>query len=90
MEVTENICCICHELTCFGDKILPCNHVYHHKCIDEWINIKPSCPLCSYQIRTGLKIEQITSQEFRNSFRMLLMLCYFVRFYEIISLESLD
>lgn len=25
---------------------LPCGHIYHRKCIDEWARWKPSCPIC--------------------------------------------
>ena len=25
---------------------LPCGHIYHRKCIDEWARWKPKCPVC--------------------------------------------
>ncbi len=27
-------------------KTLECKHVFHEKCIDKWISIKPNCPVC--------------------------------------------
>lgn len=27
-------------------RILSCNHHYHSECIDQWICLTPSCPLC--------------------------------------------
>ena len=27
-------------------KILPCAHIYHKNCINEWINVNRSCPTC--------------------------------------------
>ncbi|OII73023.1 zinc-finger domain-containing protein [Cryptosporidium ubiquitum] len=29
---------------------LPCKHVYHFKCIDEWVKIKSNCPLCNINL----------------------------------------
>lgn len=27
-------------------KILPCYHIFHKSCVDQWIDIKNICPLC--------------------------------------------
>ncbi|KAI5147959.1 hypothetical protein ENBRE01_0019 [Enteropsectra breve] len=42
---------------CFDDyrpgnsvKFLPCDHHFHMECIDEWFNIKDSCPLCKKNV----------------------------------------
>ncbi|XP_027940229.1 E3 ubiquitin-protein ligase At4g11680-like [Vigna unguiculata] len=41
-------CCIC--LTKYKDKEevrqLPCSHVFHLKCVDQWLKITSCCPLC--------------------------------------------
>ncbi|GAB2219643.1 hypothetical protein Droror1_Dr00007280 [Drosera rotundifolia] len=41
-------CCIC--LAKYQDKEelmqLPCSHVFHKKCVDQWLRITSSCPLC--------------------------------------------
>ncbi|OMJ70383.1 hypothetical protein SteCoe_31655 [Stentor coeruleus] len=44
-------CCICFERLTFGCFVreLPCKHLFHTPCIDEWINLKKNvsmCPLC--------------------------------------------
>ena len=44
----ENICSICcvdylKEDLCVK---LPCTHCFHSKCIDRWIFVEKSCPLC--------------------------------------------
>lgn len=47
----DNNCSICFEK--LSDDILgitSCNHIYHHKCIREWISNSKSCPLCRKSI----------------------------------------
>ena len=29
---------------------LGCNHIYHKKCIEDWLVLKPICPLCQYEV----------------------------------------
>ena len=44
----NNECIICLDDMKIGDhiKILKCGHIYHHKCINEWFNVKKECPIC--------------------------------------------
>ncbi|KAK7294988.1 hypothetical protein RJT34_17889 [Clitoria ternatea] len=49
-------CCIC--LSSYDDgaelRELPCNHHFHCTCIDKWLLINATCPLCKFNIlRTG-------------------------------------
>ena len=47
----NNECIICLEqmLVDHKVKILDCGHMYHYRCINDWINKKKeiNCPLCS-------------------------------------------
>ena len=47
----NNECIICLEQMLVDDKvkILDCGHMYHYKCIDDWIKKKKeqNCPICS-------------------------------------------
>ncbi|PKA66407.1 E3 ubiquitin-protein ligase [Apostasia shenzhenica] len=49
-EDTE--CCIC--LSAYEDgaelRQLPCSHHFHCGCIDKWLRINATCPLCKYNI----------------------------------------
>jgi len=41
-------CIICMEPLKKGEavRILECTHVYHSKCIDQWIQESNTCPMC--------------------------------------------
>ncbi|XP_019446603.1 PREDICTED: E3 ubiquitin-protein ligase At1g12760-like [Lupinus angustifolius] len=45
-------CCIC--LSAYDDGIelrqLPCGHHFHCTCVDKWLYINATCPLCKYNI----------------------------------------
>eukprot|EP00871_Galdieria_phlegrea_P005662 jgi/Galph1/6097/GphlegSOOS_G4733.1 len=48
----DNSCVICLSDYIEGDMIrhLPCKHHFHKKCIDEWLALDKSCPLCKKDI----------------------------------------
>ncbi|KAJ3121164.1 E3 ubiquitin-protein ligase rnf13 [Nowakowskiella sp. JEL0407] len=53
---TADVCSICLEEYVVGDDLLrlpePCSHVYHGKCVVEWISeTSPTCPMCRRNIR---------------------------------------
>ncbi|URE06637.1 E3 ubiquitin-protein ligase [Musa troglodytarum] len=45
-------CCIC--LSPYDDGVelrgLPCGHHFHCSCIDKWLRINATCPLCKFNI----------------------------------------
>ena len=45
-------CCICLDNLAKGDLALAlsCGHVFHEKCIHEWLGRKESCPLCKQPV----------------------------------------
>ena len=49
-------CTICLEDFSIGDhiRILPCNHIYHKDCIDEWIMKENNCPICRKEVISEL------------------------------------
>ena len=52
-----DICSICHEKFVTDLSKMPCNHIFHTKCIDSWLDRDEEdrkCPLC---LRKCMKIE---------------------------------
>ena len=50
---TPEACVICVDDFSDGEtvKALPCNHVFHARCIDEWLSNHSSlCPLCKFEL----------------------------------------
>jgi len=41
-------CAVCMENYVNGDELrsLPCRHEFHTKCVDEWLKLRNTCPLC--------------------------------------------
>lgn len=48
----DAVCCIC--LTKYEDndqlRELPCSHFFHTQCVDKWLKINATCPLCKSEI----------------------------------------
>ncbi|XP_073137941.1 E3 ubiquitin-protein ligase MPSR1-like [Henckelia pumila] len=45
-------CAICLEEWPVGDKAkeMPCNHIFHGGCLEKWLKIHGSCPVCRYRM----------------------------------------
>ncbi|PNX90015.1 E3 ubiquitin-protein ligase rnf181 [Trifolium pratense] len=43
-------CVICFEDLNAGVR-LPCSHIFHANCIQDWLEVANSCPLCRFQFR---------------------------------------
>ncbi|KAI5063811.1 hypothetical protein GOP47_0020481 [Adiantum capillus-veneris] len=52
-------CCIC--LGMYRDNAelrgLPCSHHFHVECVDQWLKINASCPLCKFSLQGGKLVE---------------------------------
>jgi len=46
-------CVICLEEFKNGDEVitLPCFHLYHKKCISDWLKLNNACPICKHVIK---------------------------------------
>ncbi|XP_015964267.1 E3 ubiquitin-protein ligase At1g12760 [Arachis duranensis] len=53
-------CCIC--LSSYDDGVelrqLPCGHHFHCSCVDKWLYINATCPLCKYNILKSSNLGQ--------------------------------
>lgn len=43
-------CSICLELDGNEAVQLPCHHVFHRRCIEEWVVTNASCPMCRVRL----------------------------------------
>lgn len=48
----DAVCCICLASYLDNDELreLPCTHFFHAECVDKWLKINATCPLCKYEI----------------------------------------
>ena len=48
----SQVCSICLEDYCVGSsvKTLPCLHCFHADCIDRWLRLNTSCPVCKHSL----------------------------------------
>ena len=53
-------CIICLDTVETEWRDLECHHRYHKKCIEDWITIRATCPLC---LKTIKKIEERNTEE---------------------------
>ncbi|KAK2631890.1 hypothetical protein EUGRSUZ_L02308 [Eucalyptus grandis] len=56
----DAVCCICLSRYADNDELkeLPCHHVFHVECIDKWLKINASCPLCKSEISESSGLSQ--------------------------------
>ncbi|KAK8481963.1 hypothetical protein V6N13_144670 [Hibiscus sabdariffa] len=53
----DAICCICLAKYSNNDELreLPCSHSMHKDCVDKWLKINASCPLCKSEVGENLQ-----------------------------------
>mmetsp|Transcript_28240 Transcript_28240/g.41722 ORF Transcript_28240/g.41722 Transcript_28240/m.41722 type:complete len:578 (+) Transcript_28240:83-1816(+) len=55
VDESNRECCICLEENHLRDRVmrLPCAHIFHQKCIVDWLTKHCTCPVCRYELETG-------------------------------------
>ncbi|KAL1822472.1 hypothetical protein ACET3Z_009250 [Daucus carota] len=55
LHPNDSECCICLHSYVEGAELcrLQCRHHFHHKCINKWLRINATCPLCKLSIIRG-------------------------------------
>ncbi|XP_068419570.1 E3 ubiquitin-protein ligase ARK2C isoform X2 [Eschrichtius robustus] len=53
---TDEKCTICLSLLEDGEDVrrLPCMHLFHQLCVDQWLAMSKKCPICRVDIETQL------------------------------------
>ncbi|PIN09042.1 Anaphase-promoting complex (APC), subunit 11 [Handroanthus impetiginosus] len=48
----DAVCCICLAKYANNDELreLPCSHFFHKECVDKWLKINATCPLCKAEV----------------------------------------
>ncbi|CAK9141689.1 unnamed protein product [Ilex paraguariensis] len=48
----DAVCCICLARYADNDELreFPCSHFFHTECVDKWLKINASSPLCKFEI----------------------------------------
>jgi hypothetical protein len=48
-------CAICLGVVESGESVydVPCGHIFHEQCLEEWLNSNANCPACRYNIKFG-------------------------------------
>eukprot|EP00931_Biecheleriopsis_adriatica_P096897 TRINITY_DN7061_c0_g1_i1.p1 TRINITY_DN7061_c0_g1~~TRINITY_DN7061_c0_g1_i1.p1 ORF type:complete len:895 (+),score=162.14 TRINITY_DN7061_c0_g1_i1:158-2842(+) len=59
VKKSEEPCVVCRDHINVGDvcRRLPCLHLFHKECIDQWLSVKATCPL------DNLKLEDMLSKQ---------------------------
>ena len=63
-ETEETDCSICSETICEDACEVSCGHIFHSKCISQWIGKKKTCPNCRQDLKPNYdEIKEIISRE---------------------------
>jgi hypothetical protein len=62
------ICCICLRTMKINDEVslLKCQHLFHFKCLDKWIETKEDCPICRNKIEFGKKFHKKYNKKLKD------------------------
>lgn len=65
-------CAICLEGWEAGEtaKEMPCKHRFHGDCIERWLNINGTCPICRYQMPKEEEKIRVDEREMRGGIRL--------------------
>ena len=56
----DGSCPICFGEFTSGDQVRDletCDHLFHKKCIDQWLKLNANCPLCRSNVRDSIDSE---------------------------------
>jgi len=53
LDQTDCMVCLCSFEEGESVRLLPCNHIFHTGCVDEWLGRDAHCPICRHSLRAG-------------------------------------
>ncbi|CAD8147543.1 unnamed protein product [Paramecium octaurelia] len=64
-KTDEQLCSICQIEFESTDKCraLPCQHIYHSKCIKLWLGKEKHCPICKHELEINVPIQYQTEEQ---------------------------
>lgn len=51
---TDQVCIICMEPLLNSHRLVQCGHLFHYKCLFQWIQTKEECPVCRVRINLNV------------------------------------
>ena len=60
-EIDEKIeCSVCKDEYEMDEevKIMPCKHMFHKDCLDPWLKLRNTCPVCRYSLKSQKEKEE--------------------------------
>ncbi|KAF9907553.1 E3 ubiquitin-protein ligase rnf38 [Linnemannia zychae] len=58
--------CLCEYEDLDALRHLPCDHYFHQECVDEWLKLKRTCPLCLFDISHASRSSRIWRRRRRS------------------------
>lgn len=55
-DTSDGVCIVCLSSVAVGDQVLelPCSHIFHLSCVEEWLKRSLVCPVCKRDLRDFL------------------------------------
>lgn len=88
----EDNCSICYNLmTSEQFKAVSCTHIFHTSCIDKWLKINNSCPICRSVTKKSKKnyCGVIFSKDVSVGIRIIIMLLYII-YVSVVNIKFLE
>ncbi|ESN91326.1 hypothetical protein HELRODRAFT_69981 [Helobdella robusta] len=56
-QTLQTLCvvCMCEFEARQKIRILPCKHHYHSKCVDKWLKMNRTCPICRNDCKSSTR-----------------------------------
>lgn len=64
--VEGGLCVICLDGHGADPTVLACSHAYHPGCIDSWLTVRASCPLCAAEVTAGPSLQRVATNVSRE------------------------